>query len=155
MTAAQKKKAPAYETQQRRSPHAENVLQDELYAEVRQGSNKVATWVPESQIGMYKGLRLSPHQFVDPDDVEELSGGDIYPHEKDFGVFVKVVDVNNRVVMGSPPCVLMWTTKENRAARQAELLKQSASIAPRTGQGARESVQEEIMTLEDLRGKSD
>lgn len=159
MTQPKAKPAPALpsalNTQARRSPHAENVLQDMLYAENRVGSNRVCTWVPEDQVGIYRGLRLSPYQFALPEDVEEIDSSQIYPREKDFGVFNKIIDVNNRVIMGSPPSILMYTTRENREARQAWLAEQSAALRPQRGAATNESVTEEIMTLDQLRGKRD
>ena len=147
------KPAGVLDRQRRRSPHAENVLQDELFAENRVGSERVCCWVPEGQIGSYRGLRMSPYQIAAPEDVEEIDAFTIYPQEKDFGVFNKVVDVNNRVVAGSPPSVLMWTTRANREARQEWLSEQSASLKPTKGAASSERSSETIMTLDELHGK--
>lgn len=155
MTKAEKK-AATYAPTQTLTEFAENVLSDELFCSARPGTDRVAAWVPDRDVGTYKGMRHSPYKYVEPDDVEELSGGATRPAEKDFGVFVKVLDGQNRVTLGSPPHYLMWTFREARELRQRELTRQAGSLAPkprgRSGEET-ESVNEQFMTLDELRGK--
>lgn len=159
MTQTGKKKVATYTPVHTTTEYADNVLADELFASTRPGSARSCVWVPEQMVGMYKGLKYAPHEVVNPDDVVELSGGATRPSDTstaDFGVFVKVVDERNRVVLGSPPHVLMWTYKDHVEERQKQLSAQAASTRPqRRGKPGEEldTVNESIMTLDELRGK--
>lgn len=135
---------------------ADNVINDSLFCSTRAGSDRRACWVPLDRVGEYKGMTTSPYKYVEPDDVEELDGGRTRPTDKDFGVFVKIEDGQGRITLGSPPHVLMWTYAKAYEARQARLQEMAGSLAPakrgRPGE-ERENLNEQIMTLEELRGK--
>lgn len=157
MTRATKKPEPStYAPVTTATEFADNVTTDPLFCTTRVGSNRRPCWVPVDRIGEYKGMAHSPYQYVDPKDVEELDGGRTRPTEKDFGVFVKVVDGQDRVTLGSPPHVLMWCYTAAHEERQRRLQAASAALKPptrgRPGE-ERETTNEQIMSLEDLKGR--
>lgn len=132
-----------YMTDRDRAPHAHEVLESPLFAQVRPGSGIEIAW----------GLVQSPHTLtvlgyepVRPDQVEKLPGGSYFPQKKDIGMYLDLDKKADIVRVGEH--ILMFITAERKAARIKREQEKARSLRPKKAdESDRDTESEDTSTI--------